>query len=115
MAWVSPLEPHKRHQDIRQKRLKGAGNWFLLQPEFQKWSDGNIGSVLACSGIPGAGKSVIWFVVNPATYTGRKLLTLYDAVPSCSIISALNSHREAKELVSSAYIVITEMTRTRLR
>ncbi|KAI5792255.1 hypothetical protein FPQ18DRAFT_305547 [Pyronema domesticum] len=64
MAWISPLEPHKRHQDIRQKRLEGTRNWFLLEPEFQKWRDSepdddSIGSILACSGIPGAGKSVI--------------------------------------------------------
>jgi hypothetical protein len=67
MSWISPLGPHRRHQDIRKTRLEGTGNWFLLQPEFQKWSDGqsddsNIGSILACSGILGAGKSVIWCV-----------------------------------------------------
>jgi hypothetical protein len=64
MTLISPLEPHKRHQDILQKRLEGTGDWFLLQPEFQKWSgesdDDSNGSILACSGIPGAGKSVIW-------------------------------------------------------
>jgi hypothetical protein len=65
MSWISPLEPYKRHQDIRQKWLEGTGNWFLLQPEFQKWRDSKSdddsnGSILACSGIPGAGKSVIW-------------------------------------------------------
>ncbi|KAI5785355.1 hypothetical protein FPQ18DRAFT_264884, partial [Pyronema domesticum] len=68
VSWLSPLEPHKRHQDIRQKRLEGTGNWFLLQPAFQQWSDsesgdGNIGSVLSCSGIPGARKSVICSLV----------------------------------------------------
>ncbi|KAI5785397.1 hypothetical protein FPQ18DRAFT_87167 [Pyronema domesticum] len=68
MSWISPLEPHKRHQDIRQNRLEGTGNWFLLQPEFQKWSnsesdDGISSHVLACSGIPGAGKSVICSLV----------------------------------------------------
>jgi hypothetical protein len=103
MSWISPLEPHKRHQDIQQKRLKDTGNWFLLQPAFQKWSDsesddGNIGSVLACSGIPGAGKSVIWCVVNPETSMGRDLLTLHHAVPWCSIILTPNSRRK-KELV----------------
>jgi hypothetical protein len=70
MSAISPLEPHKRHQDIRQKRLEGTGNWFLLQPEFQQWSndDDNIASILECSGIPGAGKSVIWCVINTETY-----------------------------------------------
>ncbi|KAI5783107.1 hypothetical protein FPQ18DRAFT_266873, partial [Pyronema domesticum] len=46
-------------------RLEGTNNWFLLQPEFQKWSNSqsddasNIHSVLACFGMPGAGKSVV--------------------------------------------------------
>ncbi|KAI5817778.1 hypothetical protein BZA77DRAFT_25759 [Pyronema omphalodes] len=65
---ISPLEPHKRHQDIRQKRLQGTGDWFLNDPAFQKWigsqsEDGNNGSVLACSGNPGAGKSVMCSLV----------------------------------------------------
>jgi hypothetical protein len=51
------------------KQLKGSGTWFLLKPESKNWSDSesddsNFGSILACSGIPGAGKSVIWCVVN---------------------------------------------------
>ncbi|KAI5816325.1 hypothetical protein BZA77DRAFT_344387 [Pyronema omphalodes] len=54
--------------DIRQQRLEGTGNWFLLEPAFQKWSasisqDVNIDAVLACTGHPGAGKSVICSLV----------------------------------------------------
>ncbi|KAI5815845.1 hypothetical protein BZA77DRAFT_293757 [Pyronema omphalodes] len=61
-------KPHRRHQDIWQKRLEGTGNWFLLETEFQKWrdnesDDGSICSILACSGIPGAGKSVVCSIV----------------------------------------------------
>ncbi|KAI5811817.1 hypothetical protein BZA77DRAFT_270912, partial [Pyronema omphalodes] len=68
MTFISPLESYKRHQDIRQKRLEGTGDWFLREPAFEKWrdcesDDGNKGSVLACSGIPGAGKSVICSLV----------------------------------------------------
>ncbi|KAI5810781.1 hypothetical protein BZA77DRAFT_254303 [Pyronema omphalodes] len=68
MPLISQLEPHQRHQDIRQKRLAGTGNWFLHQPSFQTWSKGEshdvgMNAVLACSGIPGAGKSVICSLV----------------------------------------------------
>ncbi|CCX10850.1 Similar to Inversin; acc. no. Q9Y283 [Pyronema omphalodes CBS 100304] len=67
---ISPLEPHKRHHEIKLKRLEGTGGWFLQKPEFQHWRDrlrtsdgqGN-SSVLACSGIPGAGKSIICSLV----------------------------------------------------
>ncbi|KAI5816816.1 hypothetical protein BZA77DRAFT_293127 [Pyronema omphalodes] len=74
MHLISPLDPHRRHQDVRQKRLDGTGNWFLLEPSFQKWSEGKpqdatASSVLACSGMRGTGKSVIWCVVNPVTFT----------------------------------------------
>ncbi|KAI5810709.1 hypothetical protein BZA77DRAFT_377344 [Pyronema omphalodes] len=69
MPWISTLQPHKRHQDIRKQRVQGTGEWFLLQPEFEKWrdselaGDGGISCVLACSGMPGAGKSVICSLV----------------------------------------------------
>ncbi|KAI5807806.1 hypothetical protein BZA77DRAFT_391973 [Pyronema omphalodes] len=65
---ISPLEPHKRHHDIRQNRLEGTGTWFLQESAFQRWRDSesedeNISSILACSGVPGAGKSVICSLV----------------------------------------------------
>ncbi|KAI5816126.1 hypothetical protein BZA77DRAFT_64167, partial [Pyronema omphalodes] len=78
---ISPLEPHKRHHDIRQNRLEGTGTWFLQESAFQRWRDSesedeNISSILACSGVPGAGKSVIWCVVYPQVFTGRRRLTV---------------------------------------
>jgi len=27
--WLSPLEPHKRHQDVRNHRVDGVGEWVL--------------------------------------------------------------------------------------
>jgi hypothetical protein len=59
--WLSPLEPSKRHQDIRAKWLKGTGNWFLESEEFRNWrNSGDQGGsrVFTCYGMPGAGKSV---------------------------------------------------------
>ncbi|CCX16348.1 Similar to ankyrin [Exophiala dermatitidis NIH/UT8656]; acc. no. EHY59712 [Pyronema omphalodes CBS 100304] len=35
---LSPLEPHKRHQDIKSKRLEDNGKWFLDTPEFKTYS-----------------------------------------------------------------------------
>lgn len=64
LDWLSPLEPQKRHQDIRSKYLKGTGNWFLEIEEFRKWRDGNgvkgDGThIFGCYAIPGAGKTVM--------------------------------------------------------
>jgi SpoVK/Ycf46/Vps4 family AAA+-type ATPase len=69
LQWISPLGPHKRHEDIKSKRMKGIGSWFLKRDEFKAWyhadgdSDGNSNRVLACYGIPGAGKSLMRSVV----------------------------------------------------
>jgi len=62
-GWLSPLEPHQRHQGVRTERLDGVGEWFLETNEFREWSDGDGGSlerVLFCSGGPGVGKTYLW-------------------------------------------------------
>ncbi|KAI5810769.1 hypothetical protein BZA77DRAFT_162222, partial [Pyronema omphalodes] len=68
MPLISKMEIYKRHQDIRQKRIKDTGKWFLLEPAFRQWSHGespdvDINPVFACSGDPGVGKSVICSLV----------------------------------------------------
>jgi len=59
---LSPLEPQKRHQDVRQKRLESTGGWLLEMAEFRTWrdcDDQDHNSVLVCYGIAGSGKTVI--------------------------------------------------------
>jgi hypothetical protein len=59
---LSPLEPQKRHQDVRQKRLESTGGWLLEMAEFRTWrdcDDRDHNSVLVCYGIAGSGKTVI--------------------------------------------------------
>ena len=61
-AWLSPLEPHKRHQDVRNRRLDGVGEWVLQRSEFKSWRKGRKGSVnptLLCYGGQGVGKTYI--------------------------------------------------------
>ena len=63
LAWLSPLEPRLRHQDVRTRRLDGLGDWFLQTEDFVNWRDGGDGSRMAtlfCSGVPGAGKTYLW-------------------------------------------------------
>ena len=62
MQWLSPLEPQKRHQDVRANRHDGIGNWVLETNEFRKWSgaeDGCVEPVLFCDGNPGVGKTYL--------------------------------------------------------
>jgi len=70
LAWLSPLEPQVRHQDICEQRVDNVGNWLLETKEFRGWYNGgenggeNGGSdhaVLFCYGEPGVGKSYIWY------------------------------------------------------
>jgi len=61
-VWLSPLEPHIRHQDVSHRRLDGIGDWVLQKNEFEAWRDGGSGSVnptLLCYGGQGVGKTYI--------------------------------------------------------
>ena len=62
MHWLSPLEPGKRHDGVRTRRLAGVGDWFLEAKEFQEWAVGEGGedkAVLFCFGNPGVGKTYL--------------------------------------------------------
>jgi len=61
-AWLSPLEPHARHQDVGNRRLDGVGDWVLRRDEFESWSksqDSSVNSTLLCCGGQGTGKTYI--------------------------------------------------------
>ena len=65
LAWLSPLDPKLRHQDIRDRRVEGVGEWLLHTEEFSSWHAGSKGggepndAVLFCYGDPGVGKTYI--------------------------------------------------------
>jgi len=66
LAWLSPLEPHVRHQDICNQRVGGIGDWLLETEEFRSWYNGSEKGesdhpALLCYGDPGVGKSYIWY------------------------------------------------------
>ena len=61
-AWLSPLDPHARHQDVRNRRLDGVGEWVLEKNEFESWresQDSSVNRTLLCYGNQGAGKTYI--------------------------------------------------------
>jgi len=64
LAWLSPLDPKSRHQDIRDRRVENIGEWLLRTEEFRSWGTGSRGDksdkpVLFCYGDPGVGKTYI--------------------------------------------------------
>ena len=64
LAWLSPLDPRPRHQDIQGRRVENIGEWILQTEVFRSWyassEEGVSGSeVLFCYGDPGVGKTYI--------------------------------------------------------
>ena len=64
LAWLSPLDPKLRHQDIQSRRIENVGEWLLQTEEFRSWYAGSEGgecdnAVLFCYGDPGVGKTYI--------------------------------------------------------
>lgn len=64
LAWLSPLEPRIRHQEIRTRRVNKVGDWLLETKEYQNWfessnGDESDGLALFCYGSLGAGKTYI--------------------------------------------------------
>ena len=62
LAWLSPLDPKSRHQDIQERRVENIGEWLLQTEEFRTWCAGCGGhesdkGVLFCYGNPGVGKT----------------------------------------------------------
>ena len=64
LAWLSPLDPKFRHQDIQGRRVEDVGEWLLQTEEFRRWYASGEGgessnAVLFCHGDPGVGKTYI--------------------------------------------------------
>ena len=64
LAWLSPLEPWLRHNDIQERLVENVGEWVLQTEEFKSWDAGSGRSesdtgVLLCYGDPGVGKTFI--------------------------------------------------------
>jgi len=64
LAWLSPLDPKLRHQDIRNRRIESVGEWVLQTEEFRSWCAGSEdgksdNAVLFSYGNPGVGKTYI--------------------------------------------------------
>ena len=73
--WLSPLEPHYRHQSVQADRVNGVGGWLLERYGFREWS-GSRGvpkqAVLFCYGDPGVGKTHIRLVRRLSQTSGHR-------------------------------------------
>ena len=64
LLMLTPLEPLKRHEDVKVPCTKNTGTWILRLESFCEWrghTPKENERVFCCYGIPGAGKTVIWY------------------------------------------------------
>ncbi|KAL8670031.1 MAG: hypothetical protein Q9168_005406 [Polycauliona sp. 1 TL-2023] len=62
LAWLSPLNFFKAQQDMFARREDGTGDWLIESSTFKDWLSG-LNRKLCCTGIPGAGKSILASVI----------------------------------------------------
>ncbi|KAF8453547.1 hypothetical protein BDZ91DRAFT_49099, partial [Kalaharituber pfeilii] len=97
LTWLSPLEPHKRHQAVQASRVKDTGNWLLQSEQFRLWIEDKTNQhqssqVLGCFGEPGAGKTVIASLVIDYIST-----TFSERQPLIGITFLYCDYRDKKE------------------
>jgi len=90
LSWLSPLKSWKRHSDVAGARARGVGDWVLKTAEFQAWqrdADGQPSdAVLFCHGVPGAGKTFVWWGSQFQTHSNH---CLFLSAPWLSIPYAM--------------------------
>ncbi|RPB04862.1 hypothetical protein L873DRAFT_1665623, partial [Choiromyces venosus 120613-1] len=64
LAWLSPLEPRLRHENVQDRRFDNVGEWLLQTKEFRSWHDGSgndesKNEALFCYGNTRVGKTYI--------------------------------------------------------
>ena len=62
LAWISPLDFRAKHHDVLSRHHPGTGEWIFDSPEYISWRHGH-SKLLWCTGIPGAGKTVLASVI----------------------------------------------------
>ncbi|RDW67885.1 hypothetical protein BP6252_09281 [Coleophoma cylindrospora] len=62
LDWLTPIDYITRQQDSIRRRQAGTGQWLLDSKEFQSWLSTDK-QTLFCPGIPGAGKTILTFLL----------------------------------------------------
>lgn len=62
LDWITPIDYAPEHNDSIARRQEGTGQWLLESDESQTWL-GTDKHTLFCTGIPGAGKTILASIV----------------------------------------------------
>lgn len=63
LPWICPIDPSERQRKAFNMRREGAGKWFLESEQFLLWIASEKKKTLLCTGVPGAGKTVLASIV----------------------------------------------------
>lgn len=58
LNWLTPLDYGPQHSDYLRRQQPGTGKWLLDSKEYRTWL-GTAQQTLFCSGMPGAGKTIL--------------------------------------------------------
>ena len=62
LDWLTPVDYSKQQSDYISRQQPGTCQWFLESVEYQTWLE-NSNQTLFCTGIPGAGKTILTSVI----------------------------------------------------
>ncbi|KAF2798744.1 ankyrin, partial [Melanomma pulvis-pyrius CBS 109.77] len=62
IKWLTPIDYGPQQSDFLRRRQEGTGTWLLHTNEFNTWLNQK-GQTLLCTGIPGAGKTILTAIV----------------------------------------------------
>ena len=62
LTWLAKTDYGSQQSDLLSRRQEGTGQWLLDSDEFQSWCKGDR-QTLFCSGMPGAGKTIMASIV----------------------------------------------------
>jgi hypothetical protein len=91
LSWLSPLSFEGKQRQLFERRQPGTGEWLVQHETFQKWKASS-GSTLWCSGIPGAGKTIMASIVIDTLQKETK--GVVDTVPIAFIYADYQSYRQ---------------------
>jgi len=109
LAWISPLDPKLRHQDIRDRRVENVGGWLLETKEFRSWCAGggrgeSDNAVLFCYGGPGVGKTYLRYDnTNEPQRVEEKGQVLTSRDGSSLVIDSLCNQAKAENVTVTCF------------
>ncbi|CAH0017361.1 unnamed protein product [Clonostachys rhizophaga] len=92
IQWSSSTDFTAQYYDYLEKRQKDTGTWFLEDPKFKNWVEGQGSNTLFCYGSPGAGKTIMTTTVIDHLERTRKSNTTPVAYIYCSYTDGVSQN-----------------------